>query len=382
MKIVIVAHSSGIQGAGKALLSMIDGLNNNGVETIVTLPSKGPLYYDILSRGYKCHVVWCYNYTIPKRKGIKNLILFLPRLFRIFTVNTLGKWKLNKLVECENPDLIHTNSGVIRFGAEVANKRNIPHVWHIREFQTDNNDYPPIGSEAKLRKAFSSPHNHCLTITHEIFDYYALNPSKDKVLYDGVFGENYFPDIIKEKDNYFLYVGALEEGKGVYELLDAFSKMSQDTPSIELWLAGRDNININKYISSCEYGSRIKYLGFRKDIYELMKKAKALIVPSFFEGFGFTTAEAMINGCLVIGRNTTGTKEQFDNGRNLFGQGIGFRFLTVNELSQIMHTIACNGFDPYYEMALCAQKSAHRYTIEKNVNNLMEIYNNIKNEEL
>ena len=45
-----------------------------------------------------------------------------------------------------------------------------------------------------------------------------------------------------------------------------------------------------------------------------MSKALALFVPSSFEGFGFITVEAMFCGCLVIGRNTGGTKEQFDNG--------------------------------------------------------------------
>lgn len=41
----------------------------------------------------------------------------------------------------------------------------------------------------------------------------------------------------------------------------------------------------------------------------------ALIVPSPFEAFGLITAEAMFNKCLVIGRDTAGTKEQFDNGQ-------------------------------------------------------------------
>lgn len=60
--------------------------------------------------------------------------------------------------------------------------------------------------------------------------------------------------------------------------------------------------------------SQVVFLGMRKDIYSLMKDAMALIVPSYWEGFGFITTEAMFNGCLVIGRNTSGTKEQFDNG--------------------------------------------------------------------
>lgn len=46
-----------------------------------------------------------------------------------------------------------------------------------------------------------------------------------------------------------------------------------------------------------------------------MNRATALIVPSPFEAFGLITAEAMFNKCLVIGKDTAGTKEQFDNGQ-------------------------------------------------------------------
>lgn len=39
-----------------------------------------------------------------------------------------------------------------------------------------------------------------------------------------------------------------------------------------------------------------------------MNRATALIVPSPFEAFGLITAEAMFNKCLVIGKDTAGTK--------------------------------------------------------------------------
>ena len=36
---------------------------------------------------------------------------------------------------CENPDIIHTNTGVIHEGLKVAKRLKIPHVWHLREYQ-------------------------------------------------------------------------------------------------------------------------------------------------------------------------------------------------------------------------------------------------------
>ena len=63
-----------------------------------------------------------------------------------------------------------------------------------------------------------------------------------------------------------------------------------------------------------------------------MSHAALLVVPSRNEGFGFITAEAMFNGTLVIGRNTGGTKEQFDNGLQLIGREIGVRYESLSEL--------------------------------------------------
>ena len=65
-----------------------------------------------------------------------------------------------------------------------------------------------------------------------------------------------------------------------------------------------------------------------------------LIVPSIFEGFGFITAEGMANGCVVLGRNTAGTKEQFDNGVKMTGKEIGVRFIDDNEMLQIKRNLS------------------------------------------
>ena len=63
-----------------------------------------------------------------------------------------------------------------------------------------------------------------------------------------------------------------------------------------------------------------------------MKRAKAVVVPTIFEGFGFVMVESMLNKTLVIGNNTTGTKEQFDLGLKQTGDEIGLRFSNVEDL--------------------------------------------------
>lgn len=112
----------------------------------------------------------------------------------------------------------------------------------------------------------------------------------------------------------------------------------KDNKEFKLLIAGNQNTHpmytrkCMKYISENKLSQFVEFLGQRSDVYDLMQQATALIVPSNFEAFGFITAEAMFNKCLVIGRNTAGTKEQFDNIELLLKSKYVFRFNSKQEL--------------------------------------------------
>jgi glycosyltransferase involved in cell wall biosynthesis len=135
---------------------------------------------------------------------------------------------------------------------------------------------------------------------------------------------------------------------------------------------------LKQIIRSSSYADQIKFLGYRTDVYELMLNAIALVVPSKFEGFGFITAEAMFNGCLVIGKNTAGTKEQFDNGLEIKGEEIGIRYNTVEELSQVMLSICRDGIGFYYETIKKAQETVvELYSSNRNADKVFNTYKEI-----
>lgn len=112
----------------------------------------------------------------------------------------------------------------------------------------------------------------------------------------------------------------------------------------------------------------------------LMQEAKALIIPSKHEGFGRITAEAMFNGCLTIGRNTGGTKEQFNLGHDITGDDVGLAFLNTIELKNIMIRVENMPKHTYDRIILRAQKFASEYfSIEKNVKSTINYLYEIKN---
>ena len=80
-------------------------------------------------------------------------------------------------------------------------------------------------------------------------------------------------------------------------------------------------------MSKANASNNLSYLGFRKDVYNLMANATALIVASKCEGFGLITIEAIFNGCFVIGNNSGVTKEILENvGREYYIQSIWYYY--------------------------------------------------------
>lgn len=378
MKVIYINHSPGIQGAGLALLNIIKGMQNLGVEPIVVLPHEGPLADRFRGMGIKVYFVMHYNAIYPRRKSIFDYVLYPYRLVRTLIFNQLAVSRFRKIVVKEQPDVIHSNSGVIRFGAKIAEEQKIPHVWHVREFQSKDFLGLPLGGEAKVREQYHSGSNHCIAITKAVFLYFELTTPKDCVIYDGVFPKDIQTPKVFEKKKYLLFVGSLQKGKGVYDALAAFDAVADQIPEYELWMVGKDYANINQEIASCKHFDQMKYLGFRSDIYDMMANATALLVPSYYEGFGFITAEAMLNRTMVIGRDVAGTKEQFDNGLRSTGKEIGIRIRTTEELSDAILEVCRKTQTEYREMIDNAhQVVMENYTIEKNSQQIFNVYEQI-----
>lgn len=113
-----------------------------------------------------------------------------------------------------------------------------------------------------------------------------------------------------------LYVGALEEYKGIKYLLDAFKKiLDNENIDIYLFIIGSGTLlNILKEMSeTMKISDRVIFPGYVSD-YELPYYYSAcdfLVLPSISEkeGFGIVQLEAMASGKPVISTNMPGVKE-------------------------------------------------------------------------
>ena len=381
MKILFLLHSAGAaEGSSIAALSIMSRLKAMGYEVQAVCPKQGEIIQKLSGIGVDATIIPYGSAIYPKVYTIKSFISWPKRFFQLIWINHNAEKKLEQFVKTYKPDVIHTNVGVLRVGYYVAKKLRIPHVWHIRENEIGANlrHYPSLAYQKHLLG------NNCfnIAITNDVKQYYQMGVSNSRVVYDGVFSSSISMPSDIEKKSYFLFVGRIIESKGADWAVQAFMKMAESHPEMELWLAGSVSspfaAKLMDSVKNCPYSSRIKFLGQRHDIYELMSHAQAVLVPSVLEGFGFITVEAMINRTLVIGRNTGGTKEQFDNGVKYTGKEIALRCDTVDDMARHMADVCRNGQDYYTDMIDRAEKVVREmYTIENNVNQIIEIYKKV-----
>ena len=115
----------------------------------------------------------------------------------------------------------------------------------------------------------------------------------------------------------------------------------------------------------------------------LYRRAKAIVIPSKYEGFGRCMPEAMSNGCIVIGHNTGGTKEQFDNGLSLTGTEIGYRYDNEDQLVNALKIIHnADDSDLYPIRRIAFEVVCKQYSYEEYVKNILSFYNLIINNKI
>ena len=338
MKILYISNNSSTGGAPAALLNLVRVMSRKHELAVMMPDDKGPLYRELEALGIKCYTSCAYSLSIWPR--VLNPIKFIRRIAALNANRISVRAYVAKVLDDFCPDIVHTNVGPLDIAVAECKKRGIPHVWHLREYQDLDFGmrYYPGGSR-EFRELITEENNHCIAITSGVYSHWGLKADA-KVIYDGVIDDE---NIASEgpsdelRQPYFLYAARIENAKGLKELLKAYRIYVRRGGAYSLKVAGRPcglyAYLCRLYVRVHGLSDKVSFLGNRTDVPELMAAAAAAVIPSRFEGFGFTTVEAMYKGCIVIGKNTAGTKEQFDNGKSLKGREIGLRYAEIADLA-------------------------------------------------
>jgi glycosyltransferase involved in cell wall biosynthesis len=106
-----------------------------------------------------------------------------------------------------------------------------------------------------------------------------------------------------------LFAARLVETKGPLVAIRAFARIAGKHPSAILLLAG-DGPLLQACRDAAEVlGQRVRFLGHREDVNDLMAAADLYLTASRFESFGLTTLEAMAAGATVVSFDLPATRE-------------------------------------------------------------------------
>lgn len=110
-------------------------------------------------------------------------------------------------------------------------------------------------------------------------------------------------------------VGRLDHGKGAHILVDAMTRLSPALHATRLIVVGQTGTGPAEYAEELRatadalLGDRVRFLGRRNDVPDIMRALDVLVVASASEPFGLTALEAQASRTPVIGTRAGGLPE-------------------------------------------------------------------------
>jgi len=182
---------------------------------------------------------------------------------------------------------------------------------------------------------------------------------------------------VPAQDAVLLMTANLAPHKGQETAIKALDLLTRQGGSAQLWLVGeerdRDGLytrRLHELVASLALQSRVKFLGFRNDIPELLHAADYLLLPSTQEGLPLAILEAQASKVVVLAAPTAGIPEIIEHGRTGFlvaaDDAAGYATALQNLLNDrgLAERVASSAFEQvttHYTMPRYCSNVAHAY---------------------
>lgn len=318
IKILYISHSPYFNGAEICLLNLMKSIDKSKVEPIVIFPFKGPMIDEM------------------KKLQLTTYIYPLERWIRYVNDESIPGSKLidrviaiEKLIDSEKIDIVHTNTSVVIEGALAAKKKGVPHVWHVHEILKDHLELKTIIPLQLVYSIMSYLSVNIITVSKYAQNQFENNIERKKLLtiYNGV-EQNHFSRSqelrnelgIHKNDLAAISVGMLTKSKGYQVLLEAVSILKERGRSYKFyWVGGADKKEFKVFsamLKKLKLDRLVTYLGYKNDVTRLLKNFDILINPSLNEALPTVVLEAMSASLPIIATNSGGTSECLIDGEN------------------------------------------------------------------
>ncbi|WP_040194507.1 glycosyltransferase family 4 protein [Clostridium culturomicium] len=125
---------------------------------------------------------------------------------------------------------------------------------------------------------------------------------------------------LKKDDFAILVLAELNKNKNHMQIIKAIDELKEKCPRIKLICAGKGpkEKELKRVVKYMKLEENVKFIGFRRDITQLLYCSDCVGLFSHREGLGKCLLEGMIAGKPIIATNTRGPKELIEDGANGF----------------------------------------------------------------
>lgn len=285
MRLLLVSHGSGPYGAERVLLALAEGLAARGHEVVLDFPHPGPA----VDAGRLLPDV---QVTISDRHR-------LPRSGRetagFILTGPLAAHRTRRLIRSVAPELVWLSSMFNPWAAIGARLAGRPLVWQLHERALPR----PLG--ALMAGLMRWTGARIVTVSESL----AVRYHRSRLLRGRITAiPNPLLRALRPVGPPAVgpftvgYIGQLEPGKRVVDLVDAVSRL----PGVRAVIVGggKARAAVESAVRERGLGERLELPGYREDVADQLAGFHCLAVPSVGEAFGLVALEGMAAGVPVV----------------------------------------------------------------------------------
>lgn len=318
----ITFASKNFDGATYSLMDLIKSVREY-VHPIVMVREEGCVYDFFTNNGVECIVCDFKEDLVGKPvkfyQYIKYALKYIPNHLTFYRKNRKSVENVVQILRGRKIDIVHSNNTVLSVGYDIAKGLNSKSVWHLRGFMDLDFGWMPLRGWNKHYKTLKQT-DVVIGITKTVLEHHIPLENKNAYVISDAVRSKDDTCLVMPKEKYFLFcAGFLTEQKGCGFAISAFAKSGLAARGYKLKIIGeahpRYMSKLNQIVVNAGISDAVEFLGFSNNVKEYMSRATAFLMCSENEGLGRVSIEAMFYGCLVIGRNSGGTKDFVFDGK-------------------------------------------------------------------
>lgn len=238
--------------------------------------------------------------------SLKNMLITAPKKFIAL------RKAMRRVIADFSPDVVITTGSYEKFGVASLNPAKItghPAV-KIREFHfssnyrryIDNLRFPQVAEFVDL-KILPRFFDKYFLLTKEDYDTnFSGNPKYDYVNNPSTFNKVEDLPPWHTRDRKVITVARLEYQKNIEAMLRVWAMVAPCCPGWSLEIAGEGSMRnmLENLASELGISDCVKFLGFRKDVFDMLVRSRIFLLTSRYEGFPLVIPEAMSAGTVPV----------------------------------------------------------------------------------